>query len=219
MNERLSVIGPREREQHYYLKPEHRCYFWGEYTAWDYTHGQNAEFSETNRLVADLKVPVDKQDGAEWERKLEAIEQVSRGFAGFWRWHDLANKALLVPMPPSKSAADHLHDDRMLRIVEGIIAKTNAPLSCKELLVSDGSLAASHQATTRPKLKDLVKSLSIDPTELPTTSPKMIFLFDDVLTTGAHFVACSTHIRRAFPQARIIGNFVARTRRPDPDER
>lgn len=218
MNDRPSVIGPREREQHHYLRPEHRCYYWGEYTAWDYTHGKNADFSETNRLIADLKVPVDKQGGTEWERKLESIEQISRGFAGFWRWAALADKALLVPMPPSKSVADPLYDGRMMRIVEGIAAKSNAPLSVKALLVSDGSLAASHQAVTRPKLRDLVKSLSVDPTELPATPPKMIFLFDDVLTTGAHFVACSTHIRRAFPQARIIGNFVARTRRPDPDE-
>jgi len=218
MNDRLSLIRAREREQHHYLKPEHRCYYWGEYTAWDHTHGKNAEYSETNRLVAALKVPVDHESDIESQLKLAAMERVSGAFARFWRWHELTDKALLVSMPPSKSTVDPLYDDRMQRIVEGIRDRSKVPLACAALLISDGSLAPSHQATERPKLKELIKSLSIDTTALPQNPPRMVFLFDDVLTTGAHFVACSTHIRRTFPQARIIGNFVARTRRPDPDE-
>ena len=218
MNDRLTLVGSREREQHHHLKPEHRCYYWGEYTAWDFTRGQNANFSETNRLIADLKVPVDQVGSIEWERKLQAIHEVSSAFAKFWRWHELADKAVLVPMPPSKSSSDPLYDARMERVVEGIGAKSNAPLSCVALLVSDGSLGASHQTNARPKVKDLVKSLSIDEAKVPARPPRMVFLFDDVLTTGAHFIACSTHVRRTFPQARIIGNFVARTRRPEPDE-
>jgi predicted amidophosphoribosyltransferase len=41
-------------------------------------------------------------------------------------------------------------------------------------------------------------------------TPNIIALFDDVLTTGAHFVAARNVLRSRFPQAQIIGFFIAR---------
>jgi hypothetical protein len=219
MKDGLTPIGPLHREQHFHLNAQHRCYFWGEYTSWNHTRGKNADFSETNRLIADLKTPRELKDNAqEWTRKSAAIDRVSEAFGRFWRWSELADKALLVPMPTSKARADPLRDDRMDRVVEGIKTQTGLPLACAPLLMSDGSLEPSHSAAARPKLRRLVSSMSVESAAIPTQAPTMVFLFDDVLTTGAHFVASSTHLQRVFPQARIIGTFVARTRRPDPQE-
>jgi hypothetical protein len=216
----LSQIGPAQREEHFHLRPEHRCYYWGEYTAWPFTHGQNAEFSEANRLIADLKIaPELRSDATMWARKGAAIERVSEAFSRFWKWRDLADKAILVPMPTSRSSSDPLQDDRMDRVVDGICARSAAPLMGTRLLVSDGSLHASHSGPERPKLKRLAKSIHLVPDALPAKAPGMVFLFDDVLTTGAHFIACSARIREAFPASRIIGTFVARTKRPAPQAR
>ncbi|QXP89654.1 hypothetical protein [Methylococcus capsulatus] len=40
--------------------------------------------------------------------------------------------------------------------------------------------------------------------------PKVIGLFDDVLTTGAHFKATQSMLQETFPGVRVIGLFIAR---------
>jgi len=46
----------------------------------------------------------------------------------------------------------------------------------------------------------------------------MIFLFDDLLTTGAHYIATTRKLRDIFPGVRIVGNFIARRCIPNPFE-
>lgn len=216
MRQRLQLIGGVERHQHYYLRPEHRCYFWGEYTPWEYTKGLKWDYSETNRLIADFKAPLAKENSTDWVRKRAAIDTVSSAFASFWKWSALAPQALLVPVPPSRPRTDPSFDDRMTQVLHQIRIKTAANLDIRELIVSDGSIPTSHTAEKRPKLDAIVGSLSLD--SPPATAPKFIFLFDDVLTTGAHFVACSELLKKRFPDAGIVGNFIARCARPDPGQ-
>lgn len=216
MKDRLSKIGARQREQHFHLTPRHRCYYWGEYTPWAYTYGRNAEYSETNMLVADLKVSPELRGTAEWERKLRAIDLVGQAFAKFWRWQELGDQCLLVPIPSSRGRDDPLYDDRMEQVVERIRSHAGTTLDSLRLLESDGSLEASHSAEKRPKLAELVRSLAINQDIVPPIAPRMVFLFDDVLTTGAHFAACCVHIEKLFPETRVVGNFVARSKRPEP---
>lgn len=40
--------------------------------------------------------------------------------------------------------------------------------------------------------------------------PQIIAIIDDVLTTGAHFVAVRNILRQVFPETKIIGLFIAR---------
>lgn len=214
MRQRLQSIGGVERHQHFYLRPEHKCYFWGEYTPWEYTKGLNWDFSETNHLVADFKTPASEQQSQDWERKRNAIERISTAFAGFWKWSALAHQCLLVPVPPSRARPDPLFDDRMTQVLLRIRTLTGVDLDVREAIVSDGSAPTSHTAQKRPKLEELIKTLSL--CSLPKVTPKYIYLFDDVLTTGAHFVACSTLLKKQLPDAAIVGNFVARCARPEP---
>jgi hypothetical protein len=219
MNERLSQLSASQREQHFHLTPQHRCYYWGEYTPWAFTFGKNAEFSETNGLIANLKLSLDLRDTQDWERKLHAIDTIGRAFSRFWRWSELAEKCMLVPIPASRRRDDPLYDSRMELILESIQEHAGRSLNCVNLLESDGSLEASHIAEKRPKIAALEQSLSINSGLLPTVSPQLIYLFDDVLTTGAHFSACSKHIQTVYPESKIVGNFVARSKRPDVCER
>ncbi len=218
MNNHLSKIGPAEREQHFYLKPDHHCYYWGEYTPWMYTQGRNAEFSEVNTFVADLKMPLELRGTPQWDRKQAAIDSAGLAFARFWRWRELADKCVLVAVPASRSHDDLLYDDRVEQILNRIQYHAGVPLTCLRLLESDGTLQASHSSEQRPKPAQLVRSIQINQVPTPAVAPKWVYLFDDVLTSGAHFVACSTHIRKLFPNTKIIGNFVARSRRPEADE-
>src|SRR5437899_3163652 len=121
MEKRLHQVGEVERPQHYFLEPEHRCYFWGEYTPWEHTGGRRWDFSETNRLIANFKKPMDRQGKDDWRHKQEAIDRISQAFSAFWKWSVLHQRGvMLVPIPPSKHADDPLHDDRVARVLDGI---------------------------------------------------------------------------------------------------
>jgi hypothetical protein len=214
MRQRLQLIGGVERHQHFYLRPEHKCYFWGEYTPWEFTKGLTWSFSDTNALIADFKALAFTSKSPDWQRKSDAIERISTAFAGFWKWSALAQQCMLVPIPPSRARLDRLFDDRMTQVLLRMKVLTGAALDVREAIVSNGMAPTSHTAQKRPKVDELIETLSLS--SLPPTAPKYIYLFDDVLTTGAHFVACSTLLKERFPECSIIGNFVARCSRPDP---
>lgn len=216
MQQRLQLVGDIERPQHYFLEKDHRCYFWGEYTPWEYTEGKRWDYSDTNRLIANFKKGMDRQGKEDWHHKQEAIQTIGRRFARFWKWQALHERGvILVPVPPSRRVGDPLYDNRiteMLRVVRGA---SGVDLDVRELLVSNGSIPASHTASHRPSPQQIYDSLSLSPVEAAMPIPNIIYLFDDVLTTGAHFVACLRRLRELYPEQPIIGNFVARCARPE----
>ncbi|BEP62328.1 hypothetical protein GmRootV213_28820 [Variovorax sp. V213] len=218
MQKRLQQVGDVERPQHYFLEPDHRCYFWGEYTPWEHTGGRKWNFSETNQLIANFKKPMDRRGKDDWWRKQAAIDRTSQAFAGLWKWQLLHERgAVLIPVPPSKRAGDPLHDDRMSRMLQGIRAITKIDLDIRDLLVSDGSIPASHTSAQRPSPQRIYESLSFDAHEREKAAPNIIYLFDDVLTSGAHFVSCLRRLRELYSEQPIVGNFVARCGRPNTD--
>lgn len=211
MQSRLQVVGDIERPQHFHLDATHRCYFWGEYTPWEHTDGKRWNFSPTNRLIANLKKSVDRRGQSDWVHKESAIEEIGQAFAKFWKWSALKQAGvILVPMPPSRARTDPLYDDRMLRVVNSIKHHSALDLSVEELLVCNGSAPASHTAPIRPSIGKIQSGMSID--SIPAgVRPSNVFIFDDILTTGAHFVVACQLLQKVYPEARIIGNFVARS--------
>jgi hypothetical protein len=124
---------------------------------------------------------------------------------------------MLIPIPPTKHADDPLHDDRVARDLDGIRTATKVDLDIRKLLVSDGSIPASHTAAQRPSPQRIYDSLSFDAMEREKPAPNIIYVFDDVLTSGAHFVACLRRLRELYPTQPIVGNFVARCLRPQQE--
>jgi hypothetical protein len=100
--------------EHYHLDEGDDCYFFGEYTA---RRGYN--FGETNQLIYNLKKGMERANLPDFVYKASAITT-----AGDLLRQHLANAAnlaalsaaTLVPIPPSKTKDDALHDDRILRI-------------------------------------------------------------------------------------------------------
>jgi predicted amidophosphoribosyltransferase len=113
----------------------------------------------------------------------------------------------LVPIPPSKSKSDALYDDRLVRMVRGIRAQP--ALDVRELVLQRTSTVAVHDQENRPTPKQIQANYAIDPA-IRDPVPQVIGLFDDVLTTGAHFRAASTTLQQSFPGVRIVGLFIAR---------
>jgi hypothetical protein len=71
------------------------------------------------------------------------------------------------------------------------------------------SLRAAHESSDRPSVQELMTNYQIDET-LCANPPNVIGIVDDVLTVGNHFRAMSNKLSQRFPNADIVGIFVAR---------
>jgi predicted amidophosphoribosyltransferase len=175
--------------------------FLGEYTA-----RKGFSFSATNQLVLNFKKSVDRRGRPEWQHKERAIREVGQAFAVAVEAEWLAS-ATLVPMPPSKEKNEPLYDDRMLRMLRAIPA--TQPLDIRELLIQQQTMEAAHDADIRPSPDQIVARYQIDESRCEPV-PRTIALFDDVITTGAHFVAACRVLKGRFPQVPIFSFFIAR---------
>jgi predicted amidophosphoribosyltransferase len=199
--QRLTKIDDLSRPDHFYLTPQDDCYFLGEYTA-----RQGYAFSSTNHLILNFKKSMDKRGTAQWKYKDRAISEAAAAFRLSLNkeWLDTAT---LVPIPPSKAKADPLYDDRLVRMVQALRPQPRPDI--RELVTQLANMAAAHEQQNRPKPEDIEANYAIDQA-LRDPAPRTIGLFDDVLTTGAHFRAASNVLQRAYPGVRIVGLFIAR---------
>lgn len=198
---RLTEIDDLTRPDHHWLGPADRCLFLGEYTA-----RKGFSFSATNQVVLNFKKSVDRRGRPEWQHKERTIREVGKAFGGAIHSNWIAG-ATLVPIPPSKAKADPMYDDRMLRMLRAIPA--SQPLDIRELIVQQNSMSAAHDADVRPTPDDIAAGYHVDE-QLTVPTPSQIAIFDDVMTTGAHFVAARRVLAARFPQASIFGFFIAR---------
>ncbi|PIG07843.1 hypothetical protein [Comamonas sp. 26] len=213
---RLTKITDIQIGDHSFLNESHQCFYWGEYTPY-----KGATYSSTNQLIMNLKKKMERRGKPDWHYKAEAIENVARQFSRLWNWGDVNSKfsLVVVPMPSSKAKADPEYDDRMMQVLCRIGTLVNVPLDIRDCLSFDGSCPPSHGATERPSVDRLYGSMSFNKyATVEQGPPNMIFLFDDVLTSGAHFVAASRALNENYPGAQIIGNFVARRALINPFE-
>jgi hypothetical protein len=199
--QRLTKIDDLSRPDHFYLTPDDECYFLGEHTA-----RKGYAFSPTNQLILNFKKSMDKRATTQWRYKEKAIDEATAAFRAALNkeWLD---SATLVPIPPSKSKSDALYDDRLVQMLRGI--RANPQLDVRELVFQRASTTAVHDQENRPTPEHLQANYGIDPA-LRDPGPQVIGLFDDVLTTGAHFHAASAALKQSFPGVRIVGFFIAR---------
>jgi hypothetical protein len=184
-----------------HLTAADQCYFLREYTA-----GRGYAGSATNRLILNLKKPPDRREKPEWRYKERAIKQVAREFRASVNLSAL-RRVTLVPMPPSKRKDDPLYDDRMLQVLRAM--DEEHVLDIRELLRISASTPAAHTTTARPTIDHLIANLGIND-DVVHPPPASIALIDDVITTGAHFVAAKAVLTARFPGVPIRGLFIAR---------
>lgn len=198
---RLTKIDELTRPDHTFIEPEDECFYVGEYNA-----RRGFGFSEINRLIINLQKPMDRRELPEWRYKEAAIVTCGRMFREGLN-EDWLSTATLVPMPSSNTHDDPDYDDRLPRILQELAR--GRQLDIRELVVMTRNVAQSHLAEERVSIEELIESMGIDET-LAEPPPRTIGIFDDVLTTGRHFRAVQSVLRRRFPGVPTVGVFVAR---------
>ncbi|WP_280622839.1 hypothetical protein [Burkholderia pseudomallei] len=219
MPDRLTIIGPDERTAHYHFPPDATAWFWGEYTPYEHTGGQNWNYSPTNRLMSNFKKKMDHRGRPDWPYKAAAINQVALAFAQFYTWPVMhqPHRIALVPIPPSKVRTDPMYDPRMHEMLVRMAGYVGLPLDIRDCLSFSGQYGASHLNGVRPTPDQLHADLTFDPVAgRQQQPPGAIMVFDDVLTAGSHYAAVSRKLRDVFPNVPIYGSFIARRVIPNP---
>lgn len=185
---------------HYYLDSSDKCYYWFNYTA-----QKGYSYSECNELILNFKKDVDKKGSYEYRHKTNAIIKIANLLNNINQAS--IDKSIFVPIPPSKTKANPLYDDRMLVALQKGLLPKNADI--RELVYQTVDTDASHKSDKKRDINALKSILSIDET-LANNMRTHIVLVDDVLTTGCHFKAVKSILQARFPDATIIGLFIAR---------
>ena len=209
MTARFLKIDDQNRSDHYNLTADDECYFLHEYTS-----HKNYSFSDTNKLISNLKKRPSLAGTAQYRYKGLAIRDCAAAFGEGLRPDWLAT-GTLVPVPPSKARDHPDYDDRILQICRAIPA-TRA-VDVRELVFQTQSLPADHEGGPRHSIEDLLEVYRIDESKA-TLAPYGIAIVDDVLTNGTHFRAMKTILQQRFPEVPIAGVFVARRVFPNPFE-
>lgn len=195
---KLSRIDGSNIADHARLNAEDECYFWREYTS-----GRNYTVGPGNDLISNLKKKPSSSSSGELYHKNRVIGECSAFFRSAIRsaWLD---DAMLVPIPGSKAKDHPDFDDRMVRIIDGI----RPGLDLREIVLQVESREAFHTGE-RVSVEELQANYTIDQALLDP-EPKVIGIFDDVLTAGTHYRAVHDLLADKFPRTKIVGFFVAR---------
>ena len=198
---RFTKVDDLTRPHHWYLTEDDACYFLGEYTA-----RQGFAYSSTNNLIVNFKKPVDRRGRAEWRYKERAIGTAASALRGALNQEGL-DKLTFVPVPPSKAKDHPLYDDRLTRMLHAI--RRDPPLDVRELVVQTESTDAVHDSDIRRRPEEIEARYAIDET-ITESTPSVLAVTDDLLTTGAHFRAMKSILSVRFPESPVVGLFIAR---------
>jgi hypothetical protein len=206
-SKRLTEIDDLTRPDHCFLSAADRCFYFGEYSS---RAGYDA--GPTNQLIFNFKKGVDRKGKPEWKYKERSISEAAAAFASALN-PGYAAEATFVPIPPSKAKNHALYDDRMIRMLREM--KLAKAADIRELLWQNGTRETAAHDGDRPGPDELAQLYRIEEA-VAAPHPKRIALFDDVLVTGASFVAAKRVLQAKYPNIEVIGLFIARRALPDP---
>lgn len=193
--------------EHAYLSLRDNCYYLANYTSGVGYESKNP----INSLILNFKKKVDRRELSDWRYKQQAINIIATRLKEIILRKINLNDIILVPIPPSKAKNDPMYDDRMTRVLEAASEGINN-CDIRELIIRNTSSPATHIDGNRLPPFVLKECFDLDLAQESDLKGNII-LFDDVVTTGAHFVACKTLIKEKYPNINVAGVFIARVDR------
>lgn len=208
------------RSDHPCLDQSDECYFVGEYTA-----RNGVGYSETNLLISNFRRAVaPRYKLEEWYHKEAAIR-----FAATLFWAGIPPDAMngygswaFIPVPPSQMRGDPDYDDRLMRMLRQSprIYSLDVPRpNVWELVIQSRRTEPVLPGGERMSPEELRRIYQLNKA-LPEWRSSVLYprvkdaeavvIVDDLLVTGAHFRAMKSILQEQFPDAEIIGLFIAR---------
>ena len=202
---RLQLIDDLTRHDHYFLTEDDICFFFGSYLT-----GSDFRRDDFHQLFFNFKKPLDSSGQFYKKRDIDSVgEMIARAFP--------MDGALFIPVPPSTAKSEPDYDARCLQALEE--AKR---LSAVEMFVSDvlrqrESMEPTHLRQDRYRPEDYRANYEIVDRESLVAADQIV-VFDDLITTGAHFRAISDLVREINPRADVFGLFLGRRVIPSEPE-
>ena len=202
----LREIGDYERGDHTYLSVDDVCVYFGEYTPTG-TSGKPAySLSRANDIVSNLKKSPLTKGTSQWTHKQRTIKSLGKLIRRNLEGNDLQSLTF-IPAPPSKAKNDPEYDPRMLHVAKAIGNDVDArPILETALSRTPASLSDNSRFVDSIKANSRIDQSQV---ELRPVSKTIIFI-DDMITTGATFVACKSLLEEHFEDVEIYGLFIVR---------
>jgi hypothetical protein len=179
-----------------YLTEQDIIYYHIEYSKGGY------QKSPANQWVSNYKKDIKHRGEKQWYYKEEAI----RDFANLIIQTPFDYNRILLAGPPSKRRDSLAFDSRNEDVLKMVNGATGIPISFNLEAIND-SEPFHHQIGYRnpAMLRGLYAFTPLK------NVPDVVYIVDDVITSGSHFVVWRDLIHQAHPDVKVRGFYLART--------
>ena len=195
---------------HRELDGEDICLFL--HTRETHQYGEIDQWSYAYQTIENFKIsPVALQNNPARRRyKEQAVQTITNDLAMLFRDANPRARFLLVPAVTSKSRTDPNYDDRLIKVCS-TVASRFPNVDSFELLSISRTIASAHTGAGTRNVNALLSNIVVD-TSIAIRDYASVLIFDDVISSGAHFKTCKLAIQRAYGNdVPIEGVFWART--------
>jgi len=180
-----------------YLTEEDVIFYHLEYSRGGY------QKSPANQWVSNYKKGIEHRNEQQWYYKEDAI----RKFAELIINTHIGGNRILLAGPPSKRKDSDLFDSRNEDVIKIVNQVTGVPISFNLKAIQDIEPIHFQGGYRSPqKLRGLY---TFTPFEEPV--PDIVYIVDDVITSGSHFVVWKDLIHQVHPEMQVRGIYLART--------
>ena len=190
------------------VKGEHAALHWTDecYYLLEFYPGKRYGFGSDNDLVKNFKRRVDGSGVIALRRKEWALRDIASllrpAFASLFDF----GACTFVPVPPSRPRSHPHYDHRVAQLLQ---LACPAAADIRELIVCREEREPAHFNEVRPSAEMLLENYMLGEVGDGPVRERIV-LFDDVITSGNHFVACRQFLLTHFPGREVVGVFVAR---------
>jgi len=158
-----------------------------------------------NSPIMNFKMSIKEKGKERWRYKKEAINLFANAIIKRVRLP--IQNTIFIPMPTSNPRKHPEFDSRLDDVVD-IISKQTGQLVGYNLDLINEEIPY-HISGENREPDQIYNNINFLP--FKDTTLKRIILIDDVITTGAHFVACIRKINSNHPDTDVVGFFLAKT--------
>ncbi|OFZ20075.1 MAG: hypothetical protein A2X94_09180 [Bdellovibrionales bacterium GWB1_55_8] len=181
------------------------------YYARIFTPRAGFEYSPTNQLILNLKIPPPVPANRQYHKN-SAIEKFAQEVANLLnRPKHQEMTFTIVPVPTSHAETDPAYDDRLIRVARRV-AELCSHVKFLPLLRRSRTVPKLHQSSAARSETAVYETVRIDVSQQANyTACSAIILLDDVTTSGASFEGCRRRLEEEMPGELIIGVFWAKS--------